>query len=361
MSLHESEARTATPRAGEHRRAGGRSRLRLWLLLALAIPALIIGGVLWWLEARRWETTDDAFIDVHVVHVAPEVAGRVLRVLIDDNERVRAGQAILEIDPADFQAKLDQAAATQQSAAGNVAQAKAQRAATVANEAEAEAEVGVADANAVNAAIQLKRDQPLAERGVVSHQQLDNDIANARSTAASLAAAKKKLAAAVAQVAVAESQIATAEANLASAAAQTRQAQLNLSYTRVDAAESGYIANKSVSPGDYVQIGQNLMALVPDKVWVTANFKETQLAQMRIGDPVEIDVDAYPGHTFHGHVDSFQAGSGPAFSLLPPENATGNYVKVVQRVPVKIVFDDPPDLRFPLGPGMSVVPSVKVR
>jgi membrane fusion protein, multidrug efflux system len=361
MNLQESEARPAGPRAAEQRRSGGRSRARLWILLALAVLVIIIGGVLWWLQARRWESTDDAFIDVHVVHVAPQVAGRVARVFVNDNERVRAGQEILDIDPAPFQAKLDQAAAAQESAAGSLAQSKAQRAAAIANEAEAEAEVGVAKANAVNASNQLGRDRPLAEHNVVSHQQLDNDIANARSTAANLVAAQKKLAAAAAQVAVAESAIATAQANLDSAAAQTRQAQLDLSYTRLFAPEAGFITNKSVAAGDYVQTGQNLMALVPIAVWVTANFKETQLAEMRIGDPVEITIDAAAGQTFHGRVDSFQAGSGPAFSLLPPENATGNYVKVVQRVPVKIVFDDPPDLQFPLGPGMSVVPSVKVR
>jgi membrane fusion protein (multidrug efflux system) len=361
MSLREGEARAATPRAPGQDRPRSGSRFRLWLVLALAGTALVIGGVLWWLEARRWETTDDAFIDVHVVHVAPQVAGRVVRVLVGDNERVQAGQELLDIDPATFQAKLDQTAATQQSAAGSLAQAKAQQAAAVANEAEADAQVGVAKADAVNAANQLGRDQPLAARGVVSHQQLDNDIAAARRTAATLVAAQKKLAATAAQVAVAQSQVATAESNLASAAAQTRQAQLDLSYTRLFASDAGYIANKSVAPGDYVQVGQNLMALVPVEVWVTANFKETQLARMRVGDSVEISVDAYPGKTFRGHVESFQAGSGPAFSLLPPENATGNYVKVVQRVPVKIVFDSPPDLNFPLGPGMSVEPSVKVR
>jgi len=362
MSVQQNEARSAArPREAEKARGGGRSRFGLWLLLGLVAAVVLIGGVLWWLEARDWETTDDAFIDVHMVQLAPQVAGRVTRVQVSDNERVTAGQKILEIDPAPFQAKLDQAAAAQAAAAGNLAQAKAQQAAAVANEAESAAEVGVAEANATNAATQLKRDQPLAAHDVVSHQQLDNDIAAARSTAATLAAAQKKRAASAAQVAVAESQIATAKANLDSAAAQTEQAKLDLSYTRLFAPEAGLIAHKTVAAGDYVQAGQNLMALVPEAVWVTANFKETQLAQMRVGQPVKIAIDAYPGKTFRGHVDSFQAGSGPAFSLLPPENATGNYVKVVQRVPVKIVFDDPPSLAFPLGPGMSVEPSVKVR
>ena len=348
------------PKEAPATRQRSRRPLLFGLLLLVALAA-IGGGVAWWLQARQWESTDDAFIDVHMVQVAPQVPGRVARVLVDDNQLVETGQPLVEIDPADFQAKLDQAVANEASAAGSLAQAKAQASAAVANVEEARAQVGVADANAVNASSQLKRDQPLAEQHVVSHQTLDNDIANARSTAASLVAAQKKLAATEAQQAVAQSQIATAEANLNSAAAQTAQARLNLSYTRVVAPQSGRVAHKNVAIGDYVQTGQDLMALVPTRLWVTANFKETQLAHMRVGQPVDIEIDAYPDTTFHGHVASIQPGSGAAFSLLPPENATGNYVKVVQRVPVKIVFDDPPDPSRPLGPGMSVVPSVKVR
>jgi membrane fusion protein (multidrug efflux system) len=341
-------------------RRRSRRPLVIGVLVLLALAA-IGGGVLWWLNARHWESTDDAFIDAHMVQVAPQVAGRVLRVLVDDNQLVKAGEPLVEIDPADFQAKLDQAVANEASAAGSLAQAKAQANAALANVEEARAQVGVAEANATNASSQLKRDQPLAEQHVVSHQTLDNDIAGARSTAASLVAAQKRLAASVAQQAVAQSQVATAEANLKSAAAQTEQARLNLSYTRVVASQDGRVAHKNVAVGDYLQTGQNLMALVPTRIWITANFKETQLAHMRVGDPVDIEVDAYPDVTFHGHVASFQPGSGAAFSLLPPENATGNYVKVVQRVPVKIVFDDTLDPSRPLGPGMSVVPSVKVR
>jgi membrane fusion protein, multidrug efflux system len=274
---------------------------------------------------------------------------------------VAAGAPLIEIDPADFQAKLDQALAAQASARAALAQANAQQAVTTANAQEAQAQVAVAQANATNAASQLDRDRPLAEQHVVSRQQLDNDLANARSTAATLVAAQKKQAAAEAQLAVAQSQIEAAKASLASTDAQAEAARLDLSYTRIAAPRGGRITRKNVSPGDYVQSGQNLMALVPSEVWVTANFKETQLSHMRIGQPAEITIDAYPGVTFHGHVESFQAGSGAAFSLLPPENATGNYVKIVQRIPVKIVFDDPLDPARPLGPGMSVVPTVKVR
>ena len=331
------------------------------LVVIIVAAALIIGGVVWWLQSRQWETTDDAFIDTHMVMVAPQVAGRVARVLVDDNQKVGSGELLVEIDPAIFHAQLDQAAANRAAAAGSLAQANAQQAVALANAQQARAEVGVAEANATNAAHQLQRTQPLVERQFASRQQLDNDFANARSTAANLDAAQKKLASVEAQLKAAASQIDTAKANLKSAEAQEEQARLNLAYTKVMASEAGRIAHKNVATGDYVQVGQNLMALVPLKVWVTANFKETQLDHMRVGQPVEIRIDAYPDKVFHGHVDSFEAGSGAAFDLLPPQNATGNYVKVVQRVPVKIVFDDPPDPHFPLGPGMSAVPSVKVR
>jgi membrane fusion protein (multidrug efflux system) len=332
------------------------------LLATLATAAaLIAGGVSWWLEARQWVTTDDAFIDAHMVLIAPQAAGRVARVVVGDNERVAAGQLLVALDPAEYQAKLDQAAANRAAAAGGLAQAKAQRAALIANEEEARAEVGVAEANSAHAASQLQRTQSLVERQFASRQQLDNDLANARGTSSTLVAAQKKLAAAAAQLEVAASQIATAKANLESASAHEAEARLDLAYTRVVAPEAGRVAHKNVAGGDYVQVGQNLMALVPLEVWVTANFKETQLDRIRIGQPVEIRIDSYPDRVFRGRVDSFAAGSGAAFSLLPPENATGNFVKVVQRVPVKIVFDAPPDPHFPLGPGMSVVPSVKVR
>jgi membrane fusion protein (multidrug efflux system) len=332
------------------------------LLLALAGLAAIGVGVAWWLDARDYESTDNAFIDAHMVRVAPQVAGRVALVPVDDNQTVVPGQLLIRIDPAPLRAKLDQAEANRANAAGALAQAQAQRAVVQANAHQARAQVGVAEANATNALAQLKRSETLVAKLAASQQAFDDATAAARRTAAALVAAQRGLEAAEAQFAVTRSQIETAEATLRSAAAQVEQARLDLSYTEVTASEAGTVTHKNVSPGDYVQIGQNLIALVPLKVWITANFKETQLDLMRAGQPVEIHVDAYPGQTFHGHVDSFQRGSGPAFSLLPPENATGNYVKVVQRVPVKIVFDDPPDdSGRPLGPGMSVVPRVKVR
>jgi membrane fusion protein, multidrug efflux system len=352
---------SARPPAAEQPKQSRLRRPIVLLVAGIVLLALIIGGVLWWLHARRYESTDDAFIDVHMTRVAPQVAGRVLRVVVGDNQEVKHGDLLVEIDPADYQARLDQAAANQATAEANLAQAKAQQVVSQADAEQAKAQVGVAEANATNAATQLKRDEPLAAREVVSRQTLDNDIANQRSTAANLLATQKRQASMEAQLAVTAAQVTAGEASVKSAAAQVAQAQLNLSYTKLSAAEGGRVARKNVAVGDYVQVGQNLMAMVPDTLWITANFKETQLDLMRTGQPVDIRVDAYPEKTFHGHIDSFQPGSGAVFSLLPPENATGNYVKVVQRVPVKIVFDDPPDASHPLGPGMSVVPTVKVR
>jgi membrane fusion protein (multidrug efflux system) len=231
---------------------------------------------------------------------------------------------------------------------------------TAADADQADAQVEVARANATNAAEDLKRYTALGARAI-SQQMKDAATAAAQSTAASLTAAQRKAASSRAQVELARTQITTAGAAVDTARAMLDQANLNLSYTEVRATIDGRVTRKTVQPGNYVQVGQQVMALVPTVVFLTANFKETQLERMRKDQPVEIEVDAYPHHRFHGHVDSLQAGTGAAFSLLPPENATGNYVKVVQRVPVKILIDDKPDNDFPLAPGMSAEPDVRVR
>jgi membrane fusion protein (multidrug efflux system) len=332
-------------------------------LIVLVALGLIIGGTLYWLHARQYVSTDDAFIDANVVRLAPRVAGQVLQVPVRDNQEVQKGQLVVEIDPAPFQVRLDQAKAAKAEAKGRLAQARSQLAVTRADAEQALAQVGVAQADSTNASDNFDRLQHLhaASRNLaVSERDVEDARAQARSASARLIAAQKQAAAAAAQVDAASKQVDTAEAAVASAAATVEQAQLELSYTRVIAPVSGRITHRGVDVGDYVEVGQALLALVPDLVWVTANFKETQLAHMRPGQPVTITIDAYPGHEFQGHVDSIQAGTGARFSLLPPQNATGNYVKVVQRVPVKITFDKlPKDLL--LAPGMSVEPDVKVQ
>jgi membrane fusion protein (multidrug efflux system) len=213
----------------------------------------------------------------------------------------------------------------------------------------------------------LRRYEDLFKTKVVSPSDVDQYRATAKASDATLQAAQKKVTSGEAQVAEAHAQanafaamVESIKARIGVADADLAAAQLNQSYTLVKAPEAGRVTQKSVEPGAYVQAGQNLFALVPKNVWVTANFKEDQIRKMRVGQPVEIAVDALHGRKFQGHVDSIQAGSGARFSLLPPENATGNYVKVVQRVPVKIVFDKPVESELPLGPGESVVPTVRV-
>jgi membrane fusion protein (multidrug efflux system) len=330
----------------------------LMTILIVVAVAVIIIGVLWWLHSRQYENTDDAFIDGHIVYVAPRVAGRVLKLNVTDNQWVDAGAVIVEIDPADYIAAKDQALAAEQQATAKVAQAQANLAVAQADAEQAQADVLVAQANAANAQADLQRFQKLPAQAR-SKQQLDNAIAAEKTASATVIAKQKQSASAQAQVRAAQTAIDAAQAQVKSAQAQTAQANLNLQYTKVTAGQAGYVTRRTIEAGNYVQVGQNLAAIVSEEVWVTANFKETQLTNMHPNDPVTIHVDAYPGHEFKGHVDSIQAGTGAVFSLIPPENATGNYVKVVQRVPVKIVFDD--DSKLLLAPGMSVEPKVKVR
>jgi membrane fusion protein (multidrug efflux system) len=330
-----------------------------WIIGILVIAGIGVGITMWWLHARLFESTDDAFIDTHIVLVAPQVAGRVDQVLIKDNQDVEKGQLLVKIDPADYQVSLAMAQAALAEAQGKLQQAEAQKAVAEANAQQAKAQVQVVQANARNAQQELQRYQKLSS-AAVSQQQVDSATAAAASSAAQVEAAQKQAAAAAAEANAAVTAIATAKAAVGSAQAKIDQAKLRLSYTEIRAPEAGHVTRKSVVPGNYVETGQQLMAIVPRDVWVTANFKETQLTDMKPGQPVDISVDAFPDLDLHGRVDSIQAGSGAVFSLLPPQNATGNYVKVVQRVPVKITFDELPD-HPRLAPGLSVEPKVKVR
>jgi membrane fusion protein, multidrug efflux system len=322
------------------------------------VAAAVTIGVYYVKNVAPYETTDDAFIDAHVTAVAPQVAGRVVSLLAQDNQSVKKGAVLLEIDPRDFQVKVDQAIANLAAAKSRLAQANAQYAVDQAKTEQELANVTATEAEATRAEADYKRALKIGTSGV-SQSEIDLALAAARSTAAQVLVAKNKALAAKAQEGLSAASIQTAQADVEQNEASLRQAELDLSYTHVTAPEDGYVTHRSVEPGAYVQTGQALLALVPREVWVVANFKETQLKNMQVGQTVEVKVDAYPHVTFKGHVDSIQAGTGARFSLLPPENASGNYVKVVQRVPVKIVLDNL-DAEHLLGPGMSVEPEVRV-
>ena len=333
--------------------------------MIIIISVLLLAAIfatIYVIHARHFISTDDAFIEGHVIQVSPKVAALVADVRIDDNYLVKQGQVLVKLDPRDFEASLAQVKANRSSLAGKLEEANSNKTAALANVTEAQAELEVAQANYENAKRDFERYAALDERAR-SKQQLDNSTASERVTSAQVDQAKARIAAMNAQVANADSAIITAQADLAKADADVQQAELNLGYCTILAPEDGYITAKSVEPGAYVSVGQALFSLVPKTVWVVANYKETELDHIRHGQPVTISIDAFPEKKYHGNVDSVQAGAGAAFSLLPPENATGNYIKVVQRVPVKIDID-PKELGDPvhiLGPGMSVEPSVDVR
>jgi membrane fusion protein, multidrug efflux system len=341
----------------------------------LVLFGLLFLGLRYLAEGLTHEVTDDAFLDANVISIAPKVPGQVKSVPVKSNQAVKAGDLLVEIDPRDLTVQLDQKRAAVESARANVALFKAvvELSRTQVASAEATAKQSAAEADASQATTEktgadLKRAEALIQNRTISAQEFDSAKAAATAASASLNAAREKAASNRAKVVEAQAQVEAAQRAFERGEAQARQAEwdvqaaeLNLSYARVTAPADGYVTKKAVEDGDYIQVGQKLMALVPSDLYVTANFKETQVEHLRSGQLVRITVDSAGGRVFRGHVDSIMAGSGARFSLLPPENAVGNYVKVVQRIPVKILFDGPVEAGHVLGPGMSVVPSVKVQ
>ncbi len=456
-----------------------KSRLPIFIVGGLLLTAAIVGGI-YWLNLRQYETTDDAFIEGTVVQVSPKLSAYVKKVYVKENQLVKKGDLLVELDDRDFAARkaqtqaqmsvaqaqrdsakasvdlvrqttkagvtqatsnvrtaqnnveqtrgsaeskrttIDQANSQLQTAQANLAQNQAQVSTAQTAVAQAEAQIPSAEANLELTRGDFERYQNLYQKGDVSKQRLDqasNALKNANaqievfrkqiaSANAQLNVARKQVAvsqakigeaisnvktaeqnyqqslsqidltksqvdesagrlqdanAAPERIAVNESQIGAADAQIKQAEAALGQNELELSYTKIYAPEDGFVTRKNVQEGQLVQPGQALMAISQKEIWVVANFKETQLESMKPGQAVEIRVDAFSGKTFRGKIDSFQAGTGSRFSVLPPENATGSFVKVVQRIPVKIVFDDQPEEVEKLVPGMSVQPRVKVR
>ncbi len=362
--MEQQNNKAETPRAPEPnltpppRKKGSKRKL---FLIGAAIVVVLAAGIFYYvLFIAPYESTDDAFIDGYVTVTSSRVPGQVLRLLIRDNQEVKAGDVLLEIDPRDYETSLAQARADLAVAHSQLNQSKAQVEVSKAKAVQAQAAVVAAEAENLRATNDFTRYETVESRAI-SKTAFDQAQSEAQSAAANLAAAHSGVEAASADVGLSEAGVQTATAAIQQAEARVQQAELNLSYTKIIAPFDGRVTARTVQTGNYVQPGQALLGLVPRNVWVVANFKETQLAYMRPGQPVEMSVDAYPNRKFKGKVDSLQAGTGARFSLLPPENAVGNYVKVVQRVPVKITFDEPLPDDLDIAPGMSVVPTVKVK
>lgn len=386
----------------------GTSRAKWGLICTLTV--LLVAGFFLWRHFTSYDSTDDAQIDGHINSVSPRVSGHVLRLNVQDNQYVEQGTVLVEIEPTDYQVALERARAdyadaqAQASAAGinvpvtdvstssqvasaqaNVANARAGISAARQQFDAARAQVAQAEANNVKAQNDLVRYKQLIDKQEISQQQYDQAVAAAQGGAATVASAKAAADAANAQVAQAEAKLMQAEADLRNALtapqtmratrqralsaqanaelkkAELQQAELNLQYTKIVAPVTGVVTNRTVEVGQNVQVGGEMMKIIPlEDIWVTANFKETQLREMKPGQHGEISVDAN-GKEYKGHVDSIAGASGARFSLLPPENATGNYVKVVQRIPVKIVFEPGETKAHDLRPGMSVTPKVWIR
>ena len=356
----------AKPEPAKPQDDDAQSKPPLWRRRPLLIPGLVAlaalavaAGYVWWDNAAHFESTDDAFVAARQTTLSPKVTGYVVSVPVTDNQHVNPGDVIAQIDPRDYRTALDQANAQVAVAEANVANVEAQREVQIAQIAAAKAQVDQSKAALAFAQQQAQRYQTLAKTGSGSVQNAEQYSSQLGQSEAAVKSAEANETVAERQLEALKAQKLSAEANLDAAKAQRDQAQLNLGYTTVRASEPGRVVNLSAEPGELAQPGASLAMFVPDEIWIVANFKETQLDRMRPGQPVSFTLDAYPGRTWTAHVDSVQPGSGTAFSLLPAQNATGNYVKIVQRVPVKLVIDSaPPDVA--LGPGMSVVPDVRV-
>jgi membrane fusion protein (multidrug efflux system) len=356
--------RDLKPAAGETGKSAallapmGRRRRGILVITALIIAA-IVGTVAYWLSTSGYESTDDAFIDARTVSISAQVGAAIVEVPVTDNQLVEAGAVLVRLDDRDFRAQVDAATARIAQARANLTNIDVQVAAQQARVNQAEKQTAQAQAALTFAQQQEQRYTALVKTGTGTLEQAQQYASNLLQAQANYAAAQANAVATQKQLPVLEAQSGVAQAQLEQAQATRAQANANLSRTVITAPVAGRVTRLMAAKGNYAAVGQALMMFVPREVWVTANFKETQLLTVKPGDPVDIRIDTFPGRVFKGHVDSIQAGSGTAFSLLPAENAIGNFVKIVQRVPVKIVFEAPPDVL--LGPGMSVVPTVRTQ
>ena len=337
------------------------------VIVLLVLGLLVLGGVYYWLSGLNVEDTDDAYTDGRAIQIAPQIAGRVVSLDVTDNQFVHRGQALIHIDPRQFindrdqqQGMLDTAKAQ---LAGQKLGAEVAKKNFPAALQSAQADLASAQANLSRRQADFARQKSLPKQAT-TQQEVDSATASLQQAQAQVLQAQARVVQAEPvqqQIGQSEAQVRQLTGDGEQAQAKLNQANLNLSYTIVKAPQDGWITKRNVEQGTYVTAGQQIFSIVSPEIWVTANFKETQLNLMRPGQSVHITVDAYPDLDLHGHVDSIQLGSGSKFSAFPAENATGNYVKIVQRVPVKIVIDSGLDPTLPLPLGLSVEPSVTVR
>ena len=314
---------------------------RYWVILFGAIVLVIVGFLVY--EFTKYQSTDDAYVETTTVSVSPKVSGQIVKVLVEDNQKVKASDVVAVIDKVDYEVKLQQATAQYERALLNQQNAHANL-----NAANSEIELAKKD---------LERYQNLYEAGAVSKQTLDKAVTNLESVQARQTTAEQSI---FSSDPSKSAKVADAELNVLKA--QKRAAELALEYTDVLAPIDGTVSNKKVEVGMMVQPGTPLFVIVPNDVWIVANYKETQIRGMKPGMPVDIKIDTYPGKVFKGKIDSIQRSSGAKASLFPPENAVGSFVKIVQRIPVKIVFTEKIDQNeYPIIPGMSVVPKIKTK
>ena len=337
------------------------------IIAVLVIVLLIAGGVWYYLSTMNLESTDDAYTDGRAVTISPKISGYVTALLVDDNQRVKAGQVLARIDDRDYITARDQARASL--ALAEAQKRSAQLGAAIARKnfparlLQAQGQLQQAQGQLFQAQTDYKR-QHAVERAATTQQSVDQSTAQLQLAQGQVAAAQ----AAVEQaepvqdnIGQSDQQVSQIDAQIAQAQAQLAQAEINLTYTVITAPQDGWITKRNIEVGNYLQAGGSIFSIVTPEVWVTANFKETQLNRMRPGQKVDIEIDAYPGLKLGGHVDSVQLGSGSKFTAFPPENATGNFVKIVQRVPVKLIIDSGMDPNLPLPLGISVEPTVHVK
>jgi membrane fusion protein (multidrug efflux system) len=352
----------AAPTRGARRSA----QLGKHLLFAALGLGILLGaadyGYHWWTAGRFVESTDDAYVGGDVTPIAPHVAGFVQQILVTDNQRVRAGQVLVRLDPDDYQAALNHAHAVLKASMAALANLRAKRILQHSVVAGAEADLTAKQARAEFADEDARRYQALVLTAAGSRQTAQKALADNRAAQAGVRASQAAVEAAGQQLAVLDTEITAAEAGIAQAAADLRTAQLNLGYTEITAPIDGYVGNRYAQVGAYVASGTNLLSVVPASgLWVDANFKEDEIAYMKPGVPATIAADVLPGRTFHGHVASLAPATGAVFSVIPAQNATGNFTKIVQRVPVRITLDgDATELGL-LRPGLSVTASVDTK